>query len=688
MNRKILKIFLSILLIAAAGFTFSSSDYLSKKSSSDVIVSFVTYNAYGNNLYIDNLQVGKKPDFDLAVVAIKNIGFDTTYIADSSLTVYPQVLIYNAGKTNIPGTIYISLNSPELGYSKTDSIIELDAQYTAIIYFDSVTINAGTSFNFTAAAFANDSISSNDTLRQYGCYLKGAPKKILMEEFTSATSVACAGQNPYLDSFVYAHSDRIIPVKYHLGFPQPGIDSMYLADTTVNVRAKYYSIKSVPNAFYNGTHKLGLPYSIDSVLRASYNVVENYSSPISISAVDTLLAGDTIQCTITVNNLYNLSGRDLRLHVYALEKSIIYTNPPGTNGEKVFRDVFRRAYPDINGSPVSGLPGITQYIYKYHIDSLWQDTSIYTLTFIQNDNNHEVLNCAVGRTFNYISKNFNKKHIALKGKFIPDFASVNPIREYAERVFYGNRNAKKNPLVGINSYYELFEYNFPPDGWIIANNDKSATFEAVDGYNGPTLGGVRCMRMPFYEYSDIGAVDAITSVSIPGITEEDTLSFDYAYAQYLSNYADSLSVLVSTDNGSTFFTIFSAGGKDLATAQATTLSFAPTSGQWKTFSYPMSALLNPQTSYSGQPAQFQLQQNYPNPFNPTTTIYFKVLKPGFVTLKVYDITGRMVKELYSGYKTIGNYPIEFSSSGFASGVYFYRMTSGDNVDTKKMVIVK
>jgi hypothetical protein len=65
-----------------------------------------------------------------------------------------------------------------------------------------------------------------------------------------------------------------------------------------------------------------------------------------------------------------------------------------------------------------------------------------------------------------------------------------------------------------------------------------------------------------------------------------------------------------------------------------------------------------------------------------------VLKPGFVTLKVYDITGRMVKELYSGYKTIGNYPIEFNSSGFASGVYFYRMTSGDNVDTKKMVIVK
>ncbi len=685
--KKFQKIFLPILLLLAAGFTYYSSDF-QKKTTSDIIVSFVTYNAYGNNLYLDNLHAGQKPDYDLAVIAIKNIGIDTTYIADTSITMVPEVIIFNTGKTNITGNIYISLSSSELGYNHTDSITGLNAEYTAVIYFDTLTIHAGTSFNITAAAFANDTIGSNDTLRQFSCYLKGAPKKILLEEFTSTTSVACGAQNPYLDSFAYAHSDRIAPVKYHLGFPQPGIDSMYLADTTVNVRAKYYSVKSVPNAFYNGITKLGLPYSTDSVMNAGFDFVKNQSSPVSISVHDTLIAGDTIQSTIIVNNLYSLSGNNFRLLVYALEREINYAQPPGTNDEITFRDVFRRGYPDITGTPVTSVPGNYQYIYKYHVDPSWTDTNVYTLAFIQNNDNHEVMNCGTGKTFSYMKKNFNKKRITLKGKFIPDFAPYNPVTEFSKRIFNYNRSPK-NVLLNSTSFYELFEYKFPPNGWVILNNDESSTFEAVDGYNGPTYGGFRCIRMPFYEYSEIGAIDGLTSVIIPGVSVDDTLSFDYAYAQYLSNYADSLSVLVSTDNGSTFHTIFSAGGKDLATAPATTLSFAPTSpNMWKTFYYPMSALLNPQDIFTGLPAQFQLQQNYPNPFNPVTTIMYKVLKPGYVTLRVYDITGRMIKELFTGYRTTGTYPVEFNSTGISSGVYFYRMSSGDNADTKKMVIVK
>lgn len=88
------------------------------------------------------------------------------------------------------------------------------------------------------------------------------------------------------------------------------------------------------------------------------------------------------------------------------------------------------------------------------------------------------------------------------------------------------------------------------------------------------------------------------------------------------------------------------------------------------------------------PDKFLLRQNYPNPFNPSTEISFDIPKQTFVTLKVYDISGREVAKLANGEYTPGAYSIVFDASKFASGVYFYRITAGDFVETKRMVLIK
>lgn len=88
------------------------------------------------------------------------------------------------------------------------------------------------------------------------------------------------------------------------------------------------------------------------------------------------------------------------------------------------------------------------------------------------------------------------------------------------------------------------------------------------------------------------------------------------------------------------------------------------------------------------PDNFYLSQNYPNPFNPSTTIEFKIPESGFVTLKIYDILGREVKTLVNEEKTPGSYKVSFNASIFASGVYFYRLTSGSYTSIKKMVLLK
>ncbi len=88
------------------------------------------------------------------------------------------------------------------------------------------------------------------------------------------------------------------------------------------------------------------------------------------------------------------------------------------------------------------------------------------------------------------------------------------------------------------------------------------------------------------------------------------------------------------------------------------------------------------------PSVYSLEQNYPNPFNPTTKITFAIPKSGNVELKVYDLLGREVSTIFSGFKQIGNYSVEFDGSKLASGVYFYKLVTGDFTATKKMALVK
>ncbi|MBK6913221.1 MAG: T9SS type A sorting domain-containing protein [Ignavibacteriales bacterium] len=98
------------------------------------------------------------------------------------------------------------------------------------------------------------------------------------------------------------------------------------------------------------------------------------------------------------------------------------------------------------------------------------------------------------------------------------------------------------------------------------------------------------------------------------------------------------------------------------------------------------------------PTEYKLEQNYPNPFNPTTKIRFTIPaspksspKEGTfenVTLKVYDILGNEVTTLTNEQKEPGYYEVDFNASNFASGVYLYRLQSGDYISMKKMLLLK
>ena len=104
----------------------------------------------------------------------------------------------------------------------------------------------------------------------------------------------------------------------------------------------------------------------------------------------------------------------------------------------------------------------------------------------------------------------------------------------------------------------------------------------------------------------------------------------------------------------------------------------------------LTATVNPTSVTDLNPSlnDFVLSQNYPNPFNPSTKISWRLPISGWQSLKIYDMLSREVATLVNEYKPAGIYEVEFDGSMLSTGIYLYRFSSSNFVQTRKMVLEK
>ena len=88
------------------------------------------------------------------------------------------------------------------------------------------------------------------------------------------------------------------------------------------------------------------------------------------------------------------------------------------------------------------------------------------------------------------------------------------------------------------------------------------------------------------------------------------------------------------------------------------------------------------------PNETRLMANYPNPFNPTTQIPFSLSQTGLVKIEIFDVTGKKVATLADGQFAAGIHTLLFDAQALASGMYFARMTTTQNIYTTKLMLVK
>jgi hypothetical protein len=222
-------------------------------------------------------------------------------------------------------------------------------------------------------------------------------RKVLFEEGTNASCGPCASSNPILDGWLASNAANTIAIKYHASWP--GTDPMYSANPTQNTEriVTYYNMgaSGVPYCNCDGVIQDIWPFTTTAFTNA-YNQRMAVTPLLGITVTDQRIAGDSVKSTVVINIPSALPSGSYKIRVMAIERRIQYAIPPGGNGETLFKDVFRWAYPNTTGVDCPTAAGTYSYTYTYKRLSTWVDSLINTVAFVQNDNNKEVMNSARG----------------------------------------------------------------------------------------------------------------------------------------------------------------------------------------------------------------------------------------------------------------------------------------------------
>ncbi|MBS1517459.1 MAG: T9SS type A sorting domain-containing protein [Bacteroidetes bacterium] len=212
---------------------------------------------------------------------------------------------------------------------------------------------------------------------------KAGDRKVFIERFTSSTCGPCAANNPSLDAFLNsADPNKVVSMSYHMNWPSPGNDPMYLANTADNnTRRSNYGVNAIPDWFFDGLTSI-FGGSVSTVTNL-FNARADILSPVTIILSETR-TGNTVNTQVKIYCETVLPNPNATVHFVIAEKLVQYSFPPGTNGETSFKDVMRKMLPTGIGTAVTLLPGkVITLNYSYQIESSWDPNQVHSVVFVQ-----------------------------------------------------------------------------------------------------------------------------------------------------------------------------------------------------------------------------------------------------------------------------------------------------------------
>lgn len=341
-------------------------------------------------------------------------------------------------------------------------------------------------------------------------------RMVLAEGFTSTTCGPCASLNPAFDALLHANTDKITSIKYHMSWPSPGNDPMYLHNTVDNnARRTYYNVNAVPHVVIGGNVQSGSPSTVNQAKIDSWASVP---SPFDIVMQHRISDNmDSVHIVMLIKANEAVSG-NLVAHIAVIEKAIHFTSAPGTNGEKDFYNVMKALLPTRSGTSLDPFEA-DEYVI---IEASWELQNVYNIDQI----------AAVG----FVQNNSTKAvHQAAN-------SSAEPLQP-----FFGNDGAVKNIINGMQMNCSG---TMEPSAQIVNYGSETMTSAVVNfKVNGEVLQTIEWSgNLGFLESATVDADLLVFEVQDENELEIEISSVNGVQDEYPKNNSFIMPFVISEDN--------------------------------------------------------------------------------------------------------------------------------------------
>lgn len=540
-----------------------------------------------------------------------------------------------------------------------------------------------------------------------------SPRLVLLEEFTSATCGPCVNANNNIHGWLLSSPTVFTAIFYHMSWPAPGNDPMYLANTIDNnARRSFYSVNSVPWSVVDGNV---FSNNWNSGVWSVINNRSSISSPFEISVQHSLSpANDEIFLTMVAKATEDISG-NLVAHNVVIEKLVHFSSPPGTNGETNFDHVMKKMLPTKDGTSLTSFEAgdyvIIETSWPFESSQVYDIDELAAVGFIQNNTTKEVHQAANSSTDPLVLP-YDRDLQVLE---IENVSSTNCSGVVAPVVTV--RNNGNNTITSFDLNFEvnggavvseswngsigpleratisLPDYTFAPQASNTLNvftdnpNNNADEFPKNDTLNVPIVEApATTLTMILFLKTDNApeettwdVKDALGTVvesggpySVPNVVHRDTIE-------------------ISTE-GCYTFTIYDAGGNGICCQNGNGLYLLQDDQETEVvmggpFGYFEKTEFNANIVSARE--QFDLTralQVYPNPVSDIATASFYLVNPDNVSMTLYNTFGQQVWTHQPGYLGTGEHQVGIDAGSLSPGVYVLQLTTGTKIYTRKVTV--
>jgi len=597
-------------------------------------------------------------------------------------------------------------------------------------------------------------------------------RRVLIEEFTNASCPPCAAQNPAFNATVDANIQYLTPIKYQTSWP--GYDPMNVqTQSDVSPRVDFYSVSGVPNGQQNGTLEV---FPVSGYTPAQIQAAYNTLTPVTINLTQAYNAAvDSVLITVSVTSDAAITG-NLRLHVAVIEDEILFAKAPGTNGEAEFFQIMRKMLPNGNGTTTGNFTaGQTKtYNFAWKLTNIYNLKTLSVAAFLQNNTSKEVYQSARAEPLpieNHGAKIASNTVFACAPGYVPvltmtntgsaELTTVNmtyrqgtgPWSNFSwtgslapgattgvplTDIVINTSGTIKLEVIVLNSNlgyqtsfinafstinvkavfdpgqalpfsYDFQSAAFPPPGWSVSNAGTNGWKLATNAGAGST----RSARCNMFDMEKGQVASLVTpKLDLSTATGPTVLTFDHAYSTRNFFSFDSLRILITSNCGETWETIFHDGKNGLATAPSHPTSWLPEDDEWRANQIDISA-------YNGSPevlVNFMAESGFgnhlfidnvgvtstvgtkelmlsnfnlvPNPTRDYAEVRFGLETAQNIHLFVYSAEGALVQSQLLGDLATGEHRVVMNANKLASGSYRVVLQGSEGLAQTQWVVMR